>query len=112
MPRWHDVGAKVFEEMEGWGREHPHATFAEIEAAVEDRLNALRAELIEQELAMRARAEADVRSERILCEACGHPLQARGTRERHVTVRGNRPVRLWRRTLVCPACGAGHFPPG
>jgi ribosomal protein S27AE len=29
-----------------------------------------------------------------------------------VTVRGDRPVRLRRRNMVCPACGAGHFPPG
>jgi hypothetical protein len=59
---------------------------------------------------MRAGAEADAGAERLPCEVCGHPLEARGTRERAVTVRGNRPVRLRRRSVVCPACGAGHFP--
>lgn len=99
--------------MEHWRREHPRATFAEIETAVEDRLNALRAELIEQEIAMRAESEAaGGRSERTPCPTGGQVMQARGTRERAVTVRGNRPVRLRRRYLVCPACGAGHFPPG
>ncbi len=107
---WHELGAKVLQEMEGWRREHPRATFAEIEAAVEDRLATLRAELIQQEIALRTRAEADTRSEPISCEACGHPLEERGTRERVVTVRGNRPVRLRRRYVLCPACGAG-FPP-
>ena len=43
---WHEVGAGVFQEIEGWGRAHPHATFVEIEAAVEEQLNVLRAELI------------------------------------------------------------------
>ena len=109
---WHEAGAKVFHEMEGWRREHPRATFAEIEAAVEDRLGALRAELIEQEIAMRARAETAEGCEPFLCGACGHRLEARGTRERAVTVRGNRPVRLRRRYMVCPACEAGHFTPG
>jgi hypothetical protein len=109
---WHELGAKVLQEMEGWRREHPRATFAEIEAAVEDRLGALRAELIEQEVALRARAEAAEGSEPIPCGACGHRLEARGTRHRAVTVRGNRPVRLRRRYMVCPACGAGYSPPG
>lgn len=109
---WHEIGGRIFQEMEGWRREHPRATFAEIEAAVEDRLGALRAELIEQEVALRARAEAAEGSEPILCPTCGHRLEARGTRDRAVTVRGDRPVRLRRRYVVCPACGAGLFPPG
>lgn len=112
VPSWHEVGARIFQDMEGWRHEHPRATFAEIEAAVEDQLGALRAELIEQEIALRAQAEAAEGSERIRCEACGHSMEARGTRERAVTVRGNRPVRLRRRNMVCPACGAGLFPPG
>jgi len=112
VTRRHEVGAQVFREMEGWRREHPRATFAEIEAAVEDRLGALRAELIEQEVATRARAETAEGSEPLSCPTCGHRLEARGTRERAVTVRGNRPVRLRRRYMVCPACEAGLFPPG
>ena len=109
---WHELGAKVFHEMEGWRRGHPRATFAEIEAAVEDQVSALRAELIEQEVALRAEGEATDGSERPRCATCGQPMEARGTRERAVTVRGNRPVPLRRRYVVCPACGAGHFPPG
>lgn len=100
------------QEMEGWRREHSRATFAEIEAAVEDRLAALRAELIQQELTLRTGAEADARNEPIACPTCGHRLEARGSRERAVTVRGNRPVRLRRRYVVCPACGAGFSPLG
>jgi hypothetical protein len=108
---WHETGARVFQEMEDWRGEHPRATFTEIEAAVEDRLANLRAELIQQEIALRTQAEAE-KSERIPCPTCGQLIEQRGTRERAVTVRGNRPVRLRRRYGVCPACGAGHFPPG
>jgi len=111
VPGWHELGAKVFTEMEAWRHAHTRATFAEIEAAVEERLSTLRAELIGQEIAMKAAAEADG-SERPRCPTCGQPMEARGTRERTVTVRGNCPVKLRRRYVVCPACGAGHFPPG
>lgn len=109
---WHELGAKVLLEMERWRHGHPRATFAEIEAAVEDRLAALRAELIQQEIAMRVQGETADGLERVACEACGHLVEPRGTRERAVTVRGNRPVRLRRRYVVCPACRAGLFPPG
>src|SRR5438105_1098217 len=109
-PPGHEVGARIFAEMETWRQAHPHATFAEIETAVEARLDGLRAALIQQELDLKAQAEAAPAAARPLCPACGTPLESRGTRERSVTVQGNRPVRLHRRYFVCPACGAGHFP--
>lgn len=109
---WHDLGAKVLREMEGWRGEHPHATFAEIEAEVEGRLGTLRAALIQQEVDLRARNETASGNARVACEACAQELKPRGTRERAITVRGNGPVRLQRRYLACPACGAGLFPPG
>jgi hypothetical protein len=112
VSRWHEIGARVFEEMDSWRREHPRAKFAEIEAAVEDRLDSVRAELIQQEIDMRAQAEDGAGAERPACETCGRPMEARGKRERSVTVQGNRPVRLRRGYMVCPACGVGHFPPG
>src|SRR5437762_14384401 len=56
VTRWQKVGAAVFQEMAVWRQAHPHATFAEIEAAVEDRLGALRAELIEDTVATSAEA--------------------------------------------------------
>jgi YgiT-type zinc finger domain-containing protein len=112
VPPGHDIAARVFDEMAGWRRAHPHASFAEIEAAVEDRLDRLRAELIQQELQLKALADAAPAADRPRCPTCGTPLERRGARERSVTVRGNRPVRLRRRYLVCPACGTGVFPPG
>jgi hypothetical protein len=38
-------------------------------------------------------------------------MEQRGEKERAVTVRGNRTVRFRHRQTVCPACGAGLFPP-
>jgi hypothetical protein len=124
-PSWSEMEATLFADLERWRQAHPRATFAEIEAAVEERLGLLRAELIAQELALRAAAEAaetaaasaagtagaEGTTQAVRCPTCGGPTQARGTRERSLTVRGNRPVRLRRRYVVCPACGTGHFPP-
>jgi len=112
MSPWHEIGARIFGEMDGWRREHPKATFAEIETAVEKRLDSLRAELIQQEIEIRARAEVAAGSERPTCATCGRVMQSRGTKERSVTVQGNRPVRIQRRYVVCPVCSTGLFPPG
>jgi hypothetical protein len=111
VSRWHKAGEKVFQAMAAWRQAHPHATFAEIEAAVEDRLGVLRAEVIEDTVAT-ADEPRSAGAERPRCAECGHGLEGRGIRERVVTVRGNRLVRLRRHYLGCPACGAGFFPPG
>jgi len=112
MSPGHEIGARIFREMASWRQAHPRATFAQIESAVEERLDSLRAELIQQEIVMRAQAEAADESERPTCATCGRVMQSRGTKERSVTVQGNRPVNIQRRYVVCPVCGTGLFPPG
>ena len=112
MSRWQELGKRVFEEMDAWRQAHPRPTFAEIEAAVEDRLGGLRAELIEEEVAARAQPPPGGATERPVCPECGRTMDARGQRERVVTVRGNRQVRWQRTYAVCPSCGVGLFPPG
>lgn len=100
--------------MRDWHMAHPKATFAEIQAAVDQRLDRLRARLLpEVALASRAAEGADrSTAERPVCPDCGERMTPRGTRERTVTVQGDQPVTLERSYVVCPACGAGLFPPG
>jgi RNase P subunit RPR2 len=97
-----------------WRAAHPHATFAEIEAAVDDRLDELRARMVEE--AAQASRAASLRevpeAERPRCPDCGQTLVERNRARRTLTVRGNRPIHLERSYGVCPACGAGLFPPG
>jgi ribosomal protein S27AE len=50
--------------------------------------------------------------ERPVCPHCGVPLEAHGQETRDLTTTGNQTVRLTRTYAVCPACGAGLFPPG
>ena len=111
---WEQVVDEVLTGMRDWRTAHPKATFAEIEAAVDERLNRLRVRMVED--AALASGSADLRTaaagERPACPHCGQRMQLRGRHERTVTVRGGQEVRLRRSYATCPACGTGLFPPG
>jgi hypothetical protein len=117
MPRpvdvaaWDPLAAEAFTGLREWRQQHPRATLAEIEAALDERLTRLRAQML-QDLAL-ASAAADLRgaAERPACPDCGAPLQAVGQHERRLTTHGDRPLTLARSYARCPACGAGLFPP-
>jgi hypothetical protein len=112
--RWGGDAESVWTGMADWRAAHPKATFNEIEAALDARLNQVRARVL-ADLAL-ASASADVREasaeERPRCERCGIMLQARGPSERKLQTQGGAEVRLRRTYLACPACGDGTFPPG
>src|SRR5439155_8061594 len=70
--------------MSQWRKEHPHATWAEIEAAVDEQMNQVRAQLLEDLVQM---GESEDWSEippeeRPKCATCGQPLWARGGQTR------------------------------
>jgi uncharacterized protein with PIN domain len=110
---WQRGMAEVGAAMDEWRRLHPRATFREIEAALDERLDALRARML-ADLAL-ASAAADLSGEpavhRARCPDCGGRLAPRGKKERGVLTRGGQEVRLARDWATCPACGAGLFPP-
>lgn len=100
--------------IEDWRRAHPTATFAELEAAVEERLNWLRARLLEA-VALRSGAadlEASSARERPRCPQCGGVLQLRGQQERQLSVQGDPQVHLRRSDATCSVCGSGLFTHG
>jgi uncharacterized protein with PIN domain len=108
---WGEASQAVEEELRTWQRSHRLATLTEIEVAVEAATAKLQARLI-QDLAqdMDQTAMVDPPS---TCPTCGGRLQRRGRRERAVVVaHQQRPLRLEREYLWCPACGAGLSPPG
>lgn len=112
--RWGQDAASVWSGMADWRAAHPKATFSEIEAALDERLNRVRARVL-ADLAM-ASAAADLQAaggeERPCCDRCGMRLQARGQSERGVVTHGGAEVRLRRSYATCPGCGDGSFPPG
>jgi ribosomal protein S27AE len=112
--RWSEAAESVWTGMTDWRAAHPKATFSEIETALDERLNQVRARVL-ADLAM-ASVAADPQSvskaERPRCERCGRVLQAHGTSDRTLLTQGGAAVRLTRTYATCPGCGDGSFPPG
>ncbi len=111
---WSRDAASVWTGMADWRAAHPKATFSEIEAALDERLNQVRARVL-ADLAL-ASAAADLQAasgeERPRCERCGVKLQAGGQSERGVVTQGGAEVKLRRTYATCPRCGSRSFPPG
>src|SRR5262249_30071535 len=99
--------------MTQWRKEHPKATWAEIEAAVDERINQLRAQLIEDvvQVGETEPGEEVQQEDRPHCATCGKPLMARGEQTRYLQTSGGEAVKLTRTYGTCPQCGAGFFPP-
>ena len=111
--QWRQLVDEVVVGMWDWRTSHPRATFREIEAALDERLQRMRARMLEEAaLASQAAEWTDQTEEVPHCPDCNQALQGRGFRERRVRVQGDQEVRLRRQYGVCPACNAGLFPPG
>ncbi len=95
----------IEQEFHRWCEEHPQATLADIEQALEAQLHRLRRRLLEQELAPRRPGNSDGP-----CPACGGQCQARGQRERTLILPGDEQLLLERAYVVCHGCGLGRFP--
>src|SRR2546429_352760 len=106
---WQEQGESVFAAMAQWRATHPKATLAEIEQAVDEQMNRLRAQMI-QEAAQVSDAAQSKASEGLVCEQCGQPLQARGRARRSWQTQGGQQVELERTYVSCPQSGGGFFP--
>jgi hypothetical protein len=109
--RWKAQGEETFASVAQWRAAHPQATLAEIEQAVDEQMNRLRARMIEQAAQASAAAENEA-SQGLVCEQCGQPLQARGRAKRRWQTHGGQEVEVERTYVSCPQCGGGFFPPG
>ena len=112
--RWSEAAESVWTGMADWRAAHPKATFSEIETALDERLNQVRARVL-ADLAMASTAadlQTGTQAERPRCERCGRMLQARGPNDRTLVTQGGAEVRLRRTYATCPQCGVGSFPPG
>lgn len=111
--RWRQEAEAVLTGFKEWRLQHPTATLSEIEVALDERWVVARARLLQD--AALASAAADLTAAgvpRPPCPDCGTPLEARGREVRRLTTGHEQPLTLTRHRAVCPACGAGLFPPG
>lgn len=92
-------------QLAAWRAEHPLATLADIEQAVDEHLRAYRTELIEQT------AQSEGPLERPNCPECGVGLQQVGQRSRTLRTAHEGRLTLTETAWRCPVCGTGLFPP-
>ncbi len=111
---WQALSEEVLSGMKEGRLAHPKATFREIEQAVEERVNRLKARML-QDAALASEAK-DWREapedERPKCPVCKTPLQARGQHTRRLQATGGHDITLSRSYGTCSTCRTGLFPPG
>lgn len=106
--RWEEQYQQVISEVAEWRRAHPRATFTEIERALDERLNRLRARMITDTIKV---GQEEV-EEQAHCPTCGQPAQKRGKKKRRLQTQGGENVTLEREHATCKQCGQAFFPPG
>ena len=111
--RWAPKWEQISDGMAEWRQEHPRATLTEIEDALDERLGAMRMEmLVDTVLTSQAAGFAGrPKGERPRCPACKVALVSRGAAERSLMTTGGQEFRLRRSYAECPACGLELFPP-
>jgi len=100
----------ILDGLRGWRREHPNATLYEMECETMRRMAELQAHILE-ELSKDLPLEEENQEQAMQCSECGAKMQRRGEAERRLQGVGGQNLHLKREYWVCPACGAGLFPP-
>jgi hypothetical protein len=109
--QWQQSSQQASQAIAQWRAAHAEATLAEIEAAVDEQMNRLRAGMIE-EVAQASPLEQEGESQQArTCPHCRERMQTRGKHQRYLQTQGGQQVRLTRQYLSCPACGYSFFPP-
>jgi hypothetical protein len=112
--KWEKLAEEVLSGMKEWRVQHPRATLSEMEVALDERLNRMRARMLEDmALASKVANLKEVEAEaRPTCPHCGEPLASRGKEKRSIQTNGGEGITLERSYGVCPKCQVGIFPPG
>ena len=108
---WQGLSEEILSGMREWRLAHPQASLAEIEAALDERLWRLRAQLL---VDVAQASEAVVGGGQTAdCPQCGAEAQMQAQKHRRqLQTQGGHTLELARQYGICPACGAGFFPSG
>ncbi len=109
--QWQQKSQEVSHAIAQWRQAHPKATLAEIESAVDEQMNHLRARLIEEVAQMQQTSHEPREASAQVCPHCGERMQRRGKRQRRLQTQGGQQVTLHRQYHRCPGCGYSFFPP-
>jgi len=109
---WWNEAQQVLNQLEAFNTAHPHATWAEIESAVDGALAGLRRDLLADSVQGHPWSDFRGSEDRPTCPHCGTALRADGQYVRRVRTQGDEDVAIERTRGRCPVCGTGLFPPG
>ena len=112
-PLWHQLSVEITREMREWRLAHPKATLRQIETELDMRLSRLRSRLLE-DLALTSTTACWAETAALqqpLCPHCDTPLDHAGAKTGTLQTHGGQELELERSYGICPACGAGLFPP-
>jgi DNA-directed RNA polymerase subunit RPC12/RpoP len=109
---WQEKSEEVNQGMLEWRQAHLRASFREIEAEVDRRLDEFRAQMLSDTANVSASAEWIEGPDGPVCPHCGVRLEGKGRKKRRLQVRGGNEVEIEREYGKCPECGQGIFPPG
>ena len=111
--RWAPLLADAGKRMAAWRAAHPRATWAEIELAVDEIIDPVRARLLAEAASASSAATfaGQAPAKRPQCPGCKEPLVSRGLHERRLLTRGGTVAAFARTYGECPVCGKGLFPP-
>ena len=95
---WRQQSEGVISGMAEWRAQHPRATLREIEEALDERLERLRAQMLQDTALTSPAADwaGQPKGKRPLCPHCGTPLTARGKQSRTMQTYGGQQVALQR----------------
>ena len=94
--QWQQSSQQASQSIAQWRAAHPEATLAEIEAAVDEQMNRLRARMIEEVAQASPLEQADAKQQARKCPQCGERMQARGKHQRRLQTQGGQQVTLTR----------------
>ena len=110
--KWQGLSEELNAEIAEWREQHPRATFREIEAEVDRRLDQYRAQVLSDTAKLSAKAEWLEGEAGPECPVCGAKLEGKGKKKRRLQTRGGNEVEIDREQGLCPECGQVIFPPG
>jgi uncharacterized protein with PIN domain len=109
--QWNQQSQEASHAIAQWRQVHPKATLAEIEKAVDEQMNHMRARMIEEVAQASASTQGGQEEGTQRCPHCGERIYARGKRQRRLQTQGGQQVTLTRQYQSCPSCGYSFFPP-
>jgi YgiT-type zinc finger domain-containing protein len=110
--QWQGMSEEIIAGMTEWRKQRPNARFSEIEAELDRQMSELRAKMLGDLAMQSSQSEWESGEDGPKCPKCGAQLVGKGKKKRKLQTTGGREVEIEREYGVCPACGAGIFPPG